>query len=196
MANLSEALLRVENGLVRLDRSALLRALRPGLQRHLVRSHLERVGLPSSPDVETLYAWRDGTQTAGVTVDDIHIFPGFYLLSLDDAVTNYRAFEADPRWVPGRLPLFADGGGDFYAVDLDGEPSGLMRHFRIEESGQPVEFGSLADMMVTVATGFDRGVFFVDPEGYLEMDDLAFAAIAAEFNPNGTAPDFVDTRGV
>lgn len=184
MADLSGALSRVEDGLVRLDRSVLLRALRPGLQRQIVRSQLERVGLPSSVDVETLYAWRDGTQTAGVTLDDIHIFPGFYLLSLDDAITDYRAFVADPRWVPGRLPLFANGGGDFYVVDLDGEPSGLMRLFRIEESEQPVEFGSLAEMMVTVATAFDRGVFFVDPEDYLEMDDLAFAAIAAELNPS------------
>jgi len=71
MADLPEALSRVEDGLVRLDRSALLRSLRPGLQRQLVRSQLERAGLPSSPDLETLYAWRDGTQTAGVTLDDI-----------------------------------------------------------------------------------------------------------------------------
>ncbi|MFV0462664.1 MAG: hypothetical protein ACK5MP_05635 [Nostocoides sp.] len=183
MADLREALSRVEGGLEGLDRSVLLRELRPGLDRQVVRSQLKQAGLPSSPDVEVLYAWRDGTQTAGVTLDDIHVFPGFYLLSLDDAIANFRAFVADPRWAPGWLPLFANGGGDFYLVDLGGEPSGVMRHFRIDESEQPVEFWSLPDMMVTVAAGFDRGVFFVDPEGYLEMDDLVFAAVAAELNP-------------
>ena len=31
---------------------------------------------------------------------------------------------------------------------------------------------------------FDRGIFFVDPSGYLEMDDRVFAGVAAEFNPD------------
>lgn len=32
--------------------------------------------------------------------------------------------------------------------------------------------------------GFERTLFFVDGDGYLEMDDLAFAVVAAELNPH------------
>lgn len=183
MTDLPLAMSRIEIGLERLDRGALLTALRPGLGPDEVRRLLKAEGLPIEVPVEALYAWRDGTQTAGVTLDDIHLFPGFYLLSLEDAIANYRAFVADPRWGSGWLPLFANGGGDFYVVDLGGQPSGSIRHFRIEEREHPVEFRSLPDMTSTLAAAFERGLFFVDPDGYLEVDDLRFASLAAELNP-------------
>ena len=133
--------------------------------------------------MEALYAWRDGTETAGVgSVDDIHLFPGFYLLSLEDAVANYQSFEADHRWTPGWLPVFANGGGDFYVTDLGGDTAGVVRHFRIEETEHPIEFLTIDDMLTTIAAGFRRGVFYVDADGYLEMDDLAFGPLAAELN--------------
>jgi len=182
MTDLTEALSLIETGLERLGRSALLRALRPGLRRDEVDRLLKAAGMPIGSAVEALYGWRDGTQTAGVTLDDIQMFPGFYLLSVEDAITNYRAFVVDPRWSPGWLPLFANGGGDFYLVDM-GEPSEVVRHFRIEEAEHPIEFRSLAGMVDTLAAAFDRGVFFVDGDGYLEMDDLRFASVAAELNP-------------
>lgn len=183
MTDLPGALSRIETGLERLERSALLAALRPGLSPDEVGRLLKAAGLPIEAPVEDLYAWRDGTQTTGVTLDDIQVIPGFYLLSLEDAIANYRAFVADSRWTRGWLPLFANGGGDFYLVDLGGQPSGLVRHFRIEEVEHPVEFRSLQDMTNTLAAAFERGVFFVDPDGYLEMDDLRFASLAAELNP-------------
>jgi len=58
-----------------------------------------------------------------------------------------------------------------------------VRHFRIEDSEHPVEFLTIRDMLTTIAAGFERGVFFVDDHGYLEMDDLAFGSLAAELNP-------------
>jgi len=155
-----------------------------GLDANEVRSLLNGSGLPSSAAVEAVYSWRDGTQTAEVSLDDSHLFPGFYLLSLEDSILNYRAFVGNPRWSPGWLPLFANGGGDFYVVDLGSEPSGLVRHFRIDETEHPIEFTSLDGMLTTVMADFERTVFFVDGDGYLEMDELAFAVVAAELNPH------------
>ena len=183
MGDLVDALASIERGLDRLGRHALLRALRPGVSVGQTRDLLSSAGLPSSEQVETVYEWRDGTDTSGGSLDDIHVFPGFYFLSAEDAVANYRAFVADPRWSPGWLPLFANGGGDFYVVDLGSDVPDLIRHFRIDESEHPLEFESLAAMLSTLAAGFDRSVFFVDSNGYLEMDDLAFASLAAELNP-------------
>ncbi len=161
----------------------MLDRLRPGLKAHRVRPLLREIGLPMTESLEALYGWRDGTTTDGVrSLDEIHLFPGFYFLSLEDAIANYQALVADLRWRPGWLPLFANGGGDFYVTDLSNESPGAIRHFRIEESEHPVEFLSVRNMVSTLAAAFERGVFFVDANGSLEMDDAAFASVAAELN--------------
>lgn len=183
--DLSSTLATIEAALHRLDRQVLLRALQDGLPAEAMRSSLDAAGLAGSGELESLYGWRNGTSTAGVAaVDDIHFFPGFYLLSLEDALANYRAFASDPRWSAGWLPLFANGGGDFYVLDLSSPTGSPVRHFRIEESEHPIEFGSLGALLTTLAAAFDRGIFFVDLSGYLEMDDLVFGGLAAELNPD------------
>ncbi len=181
--DLLSPLATIETALRRLDRQVLLRSLQEGLPAEAVRSSLGTVGLTSSGELESLYAWRNGTSTAGVAaVDDVHFFPGFYLLSLEDALANYRAFATDPRWSTGWLPLLANGGGDFYVLDLSSSAASPVRHFRIEESEHPIEFDSLQGLLTTLAAAFDRGIFFVDPSGYLDMDDLVFGELAAELN--------------
>ena len=182
--DLSSPLATIETALQRLDRQILLRSLKEGLPAEAVRSLLGTAGLISSDELESLYGWRDGTSTDGVAaVDDIHLFPGFYLLSLEDALANHRAFASHPRWTAAWLPIFANGGGDFYMLDLSSSAGSPVRHFRIEASEHPIEFGSLRALLTTVAAAFDRGIFFVDPSRYLEMDDLLFGELAGELNP-------------
>ncbi|MDQ0238925.1 hypothetical protein [Arthrobacter bambusae] len=184
MNDLLASLTRIERGLERLQRRVLLQRLRPGTPESPIRDVLLSLGLPNNAQVEMLFGWRNGTDTQPViTLDDIHVFPGFYLLSIEDAAVNYSTFRNDPRWTPGWLPLFSNGGGDFYAVVLAGERVGSVRHFRIDEREHPVEFESIGAMAATLAEAFDREIFFVDSNGYLEMDDLAFATLAAELNP-------------
>lgn len=185
MTDCAASLAKLEAALARLDRRRLLQALRPGVSAGKVQQLLGAVGLPSNAELETLYSWRDGTSTDGVAaVDDIHMFPGFYLLSIEDAIANYRAFETDRRWSSGWLPVFANGGGDFYVVDLASQDGSPVRHFRIDESEHPIEFSSINDMLSTLTQAFERGIFFVDADGYLEMDDLVFGKLAAELNPS------------
>jgi hypothetical protein len=43
---------------------------------------LSQVGLMPTPELTMLYGWRIGTRTVDVILDDIHIIPGFYLLSV------------------------------------------------------------------------------------------------------------------
>jgi hypothetical protein len=149
-----------------------------------VQEILGEVDLTAPPELVALYGWRDGTSTAGVILDDIHLFPGFYLLSAEDAVTNYQAFLTESRWRTGWLPIFANGGGDFYILDLSSPVVRRVRHFRIEEPEHPIEFNSLNSFLTTLAYAFDRGITYLDPSGYLEMDDLAFGELAAELNPD------------
>jgi hypothetical protein len=183
--NVSVSLVSIETNLQRLGREVLLRSLRTGLSAEAVRTSLGATGLASTSELEALYAWRNGTSASGgVTLDDIHFFPGFYLLSIEDAITNYRAFVTDTRWRLGWLPIFANGGGDFYVLDLGSRSTNPVRHFRIDESEHPVEFNSLSALLATLAAAFERGIFVVDPNGYMEMDDLVFNGLAAELNPD------------
>lgn len=183
--DLSESLTVIESALGRLGREALLQSLQSGISPDVVRSKLDSAGLRSTPELEAVYGWRNGTASdSPASLDDIQLFPGFHLLSLEDAVTNYRAFVVDDRWTTGWLPVFANGGGDFYVVDLSPTGAGAVRHFWIDEAEHPIEFSSLSAMMATLAQGFERGVFYVDPDGYLEMDDLVFGGLATEMNPD------------
>lgn len=185
VGSISESLSAIESGLRRLGRQVLLQSLQSGLTAEAVRLQLDAVGLPASVELEAVYGWHDGTASdTTASLDDIQLFPGFHLLSLEDAVTNYRAFVGDPRWTPGWLPVLANGGGDFYVVDLRPTGAGAVRHFWIDEAEHPVEFGSLTELISTLAEGFARGVFYVDPNGYLEMDDLVFGGLATEMNPD------------
>lgn len=179
------ALAGIESALVRLQRRTLLQALRLGLSAGEVQTTLGEIGLRALPELQEMYAWRNGTSTAGLAaVDGIHVLPGFYMLPLDDVVANYRTFTRSPRWNTGWLPLFANGGGDFYLVDLSLPEHAPVRHFRIEEPTHPIEFDSIGDMLRTLAAAFERGIFYVDGDHHLEMDDRDFSALAAQLNPN------------
>lgn len=185
MKDLRDPLGSIEATVGRLGRK-VIQLLRPGLRRGEIESLLEERGFPQTQELVALYEWRDGTDTTtGLMLDDLQLVPGFYLLSLEDALTNYDAFTKSQRWNAYWLPILANGGGDFLTLDTsDRAGTGLIRHFRIEESEHPIEYGSLADMLATFAAAYERGVFFVDGEGYLETDDNAYAALAAELNPH------------
>lgn len=174
----------IEDALRKLGRDELLHVLQPGAPAETVRLALAEVALRSNDEIEALYGWHNGIARSGATIGQISLWPGFYFTSLEGAVANYRAFVDDPRWTPGWLPVFADGGGDFYVVDLSRSDSAPVRHFRIDEVEHPIEFMSLSSMLATLDQAFRRGCFFVTPEGYLEMDSLAFADLAAEMNPD------------
>jgi hypothetical protein len=181
---LAASLLKIEERLLILNRGALLRRLQPGLAPGVVKSELASCGLPSSKAVATLYAWKNGTDVTDSKLGEIYFVPGFYLLSLEDAITNYRVLADDERWTAGWLPLLADGGGDFYVIDLSQRSFGEIRHFRVDEVEHPVEFESLEAMMGTIARGYERGVLYVDKGGYLEIDRTGFAELAAGMNPS------------
>ena len=181
---LTESLAAIDRGLTVLGRSALISSWRPGQSPARVRDLLARRGMKSVGELEGAFAWHDGIDfPPDVPADDFHVFPGFYMLSLDDAVASYDTYVSERRWNPGGLPLFATGGGDFYVVDLSEFERGSVRHFRIEESEHPVEFATVSAFFATLAAAFKEGLFFLDSTGYLEMDDPTFGELAARLNP-------------
>ena len=148
---------------------------------------LELRGLAVNEELIELYEWRNGTEAAtGATLDDLHLVPGFYFRSLGDAITTYDSFVRSDRWDMAWLPLLANGGGDFLAVDCSKGQylNGAVYHYRIEQASHPMEYRSIGAMLATFASAFEDCIFKVVPTGYLEMDDDAYALLAASCNPD------------
>ena len=148
-----------------------------------------QVNLRPTSELVELYQWKNGTLAdQGVNLDDIQIIPGFHLSSLDDAISNYIAMRSDVRWNENWFPLFSNGGGDFYAVDLSmfnsNNETAPIIGFVLGEVEQFVEYESLMDMLLTFYNGYKKGIIFRSDDGYLEMNDDEFYLAALELNPN------------
>ena len=161
--------------------------LQPGLATEEVAATLKSLSVTPPNELFGLYGWCNGTKVLkGDNLDDLHFFPGFYFLSLEDALKTYLAFESESRWNKKWFPLFANGGGDFYAISCSiakcdhGEITGFL----LGEAEQVVEFESLVAMIATVRKCYDTGVYWVSEAGYLEADDRRQAQIAKQLNPH------------
>ncbi|SDS89067.1 Cell wall assembly regulator SMI1 [Pseudarthrobacter equi] len=166
--------------------------LQAGLPERVLFEKSVIAGLVLPDDVIRLYAWRDGTlDYPGAMLDDIHIIPGFYFPNLDETLANHAVFRDDTRWDPAWLPLLANGGGDFIAVDCSGTPGswGQVRHFMLGEPEHPVLYLSVSSMFETFVEAFNRGIFFLHPSGYLDADDDAYAQLARMMNPEARGWD-------
>lgn len=160
--------------------------LQGGLEKGVLENTAKNIQVRFVEDLVELYSWRDGTRVSpGDNLDELHFFPGFYLLSLNDACKTYDSLRNDPRWSCLWFPVFANGGGDFYAVTCSDQASerGAVIGFMLGADDQPVEFENLSSMTRTLLSCYDEGVFFVNAEGFLEADDDGFARIARLSNP-------------
>jgi hypothetical protein len=109
-------------------------------------------------------------------------------LSLEYAIEVYRDISRAPEWDRAWFPIFANGGGDFYAVVCDKSSScfGEIVGFILGEEVQLFEFKNIASMLKIIERSFADGVFFKS-EGRLKADYSKIHAIARQLQP-----DFVE----
>lgn len=165
----------------------LFKYLNDGLEEKEVRTQFEINRLEPTCELIELYQWRNGTKVKkGTVLDEVQIIPGFHLLSLEDALSDYQAMKNDSRWNPHWFPVFANGGGDFYAVDLSQSNSvgAPVIGFVLGEPVQEIEYRNLEAMLRTFVECYEKGIVFRTKEGYLEMDDNVQAKIAKKYNPD------------
>lgn len=182
--DLTKDLDRILAGLDRLGRKRTLELLRPGVSPDRTREKLEQLSLLPPRDLCEVYAWRDGTDVgAAATVDELYLFPGYYALALEHAVSEYRA-RIDNGWHAVWFPMFADGGGGFFAVVCDPTARGFGQVVGLDGDGLPpaVAFFSVGRIMATIAQAYDNHMIYLDNDGYLEWDDEAFRALASRMN--------------
>ena len=183
METITQLLNEIEKSLQQLDHSCV-EHLNPGLTSQKIQELFEEIPLQLNQDLHALYTWRNGSKDSdGITLGELAFFPGFYLMSLEESIQTYLELRARDVWNKFWFPIFASGGGDFYAMNLAPEAQGQILGFYVfEEEGQ-VEYWSLKSMLATLKACYEQGIIFRNEQGYLDMDYRKHAEIAHDINP-------------
>src|SRR5262245_20942895 len=165
--------------------------LQPPLSLKEIQSTESKLPFSLTEELATIYQWRNGTKAeSGELLEFLYFFPGFYFLSLEEAVRNYEETEDAPQWKKGWFPLFANGAGDFYVVPCKKKKTSASEiiGFLHGEPEQTAEYESLDAMIQTIEACFRQGAFFVDDDDTMEIDDDKHQEIAHRYNP--TIPEW------
>ena len=159
--------------------------LNPGLTSQKIQELFEEIPLQPNQDLHALYAWRNGSEDSdGITLGELAFFPGFYLMSLEESIQTYLELIETDTWEKSWFPIFASGGGDFYAMILAPEAQGQILGFYVFEEEAQVEYRSLKSMLTTFKVCYEQGIIFRNEQGYLDMDYRKHAEIAHDINPD------------
>ena len=184
MGNITQLLDEIEKCLQQLHHSCLDH-LNPGLSFQKIQELFEEIPLQPTQDLRALYTWRNGSEDSeGITLGELAFFPGFYLMSLEESIQTYLELRETDAWGKSWFPIFASGGGDFYAMNLAPEAQGQIHGVYVYEEEPQVEYRSLKSMLTTFKVCYEQGVIFRNEQGYLEMDYRKHAEIAHEMNPD------------
>ena len=184
MGNISQLLNEIEKSLQQLDYPCVDH-LNSGLSSQKTKELFEEIPLQPPQDLRALYTWRNGSKDCeGITLGELAFFPGFYLMSLEESIQTYLELRERNGWDKSWFPIFASGGGDFYAMNLASEAQGQILGFYVFEEEPQVEYWSLKSMLTTFKVCYEQGIIFRNEQGYLDMDYRKHAEVAHEINPD------------
>lgn len=184
METITQLLNEIEKSLQQLDHPCVDH-LNSGITSQKIQELFEEIPLQPNQDLHALYAWRNGSKDSeGITLGELAFFPGFYLMSLEESVQTYLELIETDTWDQSLFPIFASGGGDFYAMILAPEAQGQILGFYVFEEEAQVEYRSLKSMLTTFKVCYDQGIIFRNEQGYLDMDYRKHAEVAYEINPD------------
>lgn len=183
MGNIILLLDKIETSLQQLHHSCVDH-LNPGISSQQIQELFEEIPLQPTQDLRALYTWRNGSKDCeGITLGELAFFPGFYLMSLEESIQTYLELRETDAWGKSWFPIFASGGGDFYAMNLAPEGQGQILGFYVFEEEAQVEYRSLKSMLATLKACYEQGIIIRNERGYLDMDYRKHAEIAHDINP-------------
>ena len=184
MEIITQLLNEIEKSLQQLDHPCVGH-LNPGISSQKIQELFEKIPLQPTQDLRALYTWRNGSEDSeGITLGELAFFPGFYLMSLEESIQTYLELRARDAWDKSWFPIFASGGGDFYAMNLAPEAQGQILGFYVFEEETQVEYRSLKSMLATLKACYEQGIIFRNEQGYLDMYYRKHTEIAHELNPD------------
>lgn len=184
MGNIILLLDKIETSLHKLNHPCV-HHLNPGISSQKFQALFEKTPFQPNQELCSLYSWRNGLgDSKDATLGELAFFPGFYLMSLEESIQTYMELKARNAWDKSWLPIFASGGGDFYAMNLAPEGQGQILGFYVYEEEPQVEYRSLESMLIALKNCYEQGIIFRNEQGYLDMDYRKHAEIAHDINPD------------
>ena len=174
----------------------VVRLLRKGLTDRQLELAQDYLGLSLPKEAIELLKWRNGVsydRDPGTKIGDLRFLPGYFPVSMAGAIQEIEVHSDLESWQSQWFPVFENGGGasnDYLLLDLaasDGNVAPVIGISLVPEDAC-VEFKSLTSMMEIKAECFERGVFFIDEDGYIESDLEGEKAVVEEFHPEGVPP--------
>jgi SMI1 / KNR4 family (SUKH-1) len=143
-------------------------------------------------DLFKLFKWKNGTKPEN-NVDPIGslcLFPLGMLLSFDEIIYTQKEMAGrELGWERTKLPLFEDGGGEYFLIDCDSSKSsfGKIIYFSrgaVDFNRMISIYDSLYTLFQTIYECNKSGVFNYNTEkGILDYDNLKKNKISRELNP-------------
>ena len=164
------------------------RRLRPGLSRRDIEDYERRLGWQLPQEAVEFYGWRNGVDRHAAKMhDDLCFYPGFFPLSLEEAVAEIARLLpfGPPLWQAEWLPLFGDVSDTRDVLDctrIDGGSAPVIFYMgQVPE--HPVQYLTLGAMLETLAECFEQGSFFIDRDRLLDIDWEGYRAVGRRINP-------------
>ena len=192
---ISPALDALLAALTRAD-APLMKWLATGMSQAEIGARVESLPLRLADEVHDYFAWRDGLRTTRDA--DYELFPGFTVLSLEEARADYRMLvdtanqvaqqtgvPASSLWNERWFPLFRDAGGDYHVTLADARPAPTAPIYAVvreDPESAYLAYDNLTSLIQTVAACFQAGAFMAVGE-IIEEDRSRAAAIVRAHNP-------------
>jgi hypothetical protein len=160
---------------------------RPGWSKENLMTKTELAKYPWS-ELHELYCWRDGVSSAGGTLGELWITPGFYFLSLDEAAkeAEYLSKFVD-NWNDSWFPILSDSSAERRFVDLNSKESHTRSVFIYDPFDSPVVnriYDTIESMLRTFLSCYDQQIYSLTTSGRLVSDFVREVALARDLNPN------------
>jgi hypothetical protein len=134
--------------------------------------------------LEAWFGWHNGARVRGTS-----LLPLGSPISIAEALEDRKLIQRIPlvdKLRKRSLKILDDGAGDGFFVDVTSAQPQVFYHML--EDGTPLYYGTLAEFVNFIATGFERGVLFVDANGKFGYDEKQYQALEqAHFKALGKA---------
>jgi hypothetical protein len=171
--------------------------LSEGLDRDVIAARLSTLPVRVATEVHDYFAWRNGLRLDRAREEEL--FPDAVMLSLDEALADYRVLcdvaaqvsqqagvPASTIWNERWVPLFRHPAGGAYHVtvgaDVTIERAPVVSVMQEDVSAASIAFDSLTSLAVTVNECFSTGAY-VAVDGAIQENRQSAAAIIRAHNP-------------
>jgi cell wall assembly regulator SMI1 len=174
----------------------LTKWLATGVSRAEIGTQVDSLSLRLADEVHDYFGWRNGLRTTRDA--DYELFPGFTVLSLEEALADHRMLvdtanqvaqqagvPASSLWNERWFPLFRDAGGNYHVTLADGRPAPTAPIYAVvreDPESAYLAYDNLTSLTQTVAACFQAGAFKAVGE-IVEEDRPQAAEIVRAHNP-------------